>query len=167
MRRDGGQAIDAQRLRLGTDFLCRTSQSWFHPRARLALLPHGDAFQVWPADRLPLVLTDVGGVQSAQEGTYEDRFTTSLTYPGTSELAFHEASGANAVVMHAHGSTYACVPSYADHETIRSAAFSALGRDLPSSSSLDTFFARILPPLDQLPPVQFVARPCKVTCDQG
>ena len=152
-------ALTAQGLRLSTDYLCRTNQGLFHPDARLGLLPYGDAFQVWPADRLPLAPVGSSAPSIEPPPSCEDRFTTSISYPGTSELAFHEANGANAVIIHSHGFVYACVPSFADHETISSAAFSAVTRDIPSTSVFHTFFVRVMPPLDRLPAIQFVAAP--------
>ena len=62
--------------------LCRTSQGWFHPSARLLLLPHGDAFQVWPMNQAavsPVAVENSDG----RTPTLEDRFSTSLSLAGS------------------------------------------------------------------------------------
>ena len=92
--------------------------------------------------------------------TLEDRFTTSLSLPSIGELAFHDLSGANAVILHMHGHTYTCVPSYADHLTLRSAALSAVAADLHILPQGRLCFARLLPPLDRMPAIQYVAAYC-------
>ncbi|CAE7906492.1 pol, partial [Symbiodinium necroappetens] len=120
---------------------------WFHPTARLLLLAYGDAFQAEEDDA---------------PATLEDRFSTSLSLPTTGELAFHDLSGANAVILHAHGHTYACVPSYADHLTLRSSALSAVAADLQIQPRGRLWCARLLPPLDRMPAIQFVAAYCEV-----
>ena len=139
--------------------LCRTSQGWFHPSARLLLLPHGDAFQVWPMNQAavsPVAVENSDG----RTPTLEDRFSTSLSLPAVGELAYHDLSGANAVVLHSNGHTYTCLPSYADHLSLRSAALHAVAADLRVHARGRLCFARLLPPLDRLPAIQFVAAYC-------
>ena len=153
-------AIRAQRLPPCLHVLCRTSQGWFHPMALLFLLPYGDAFQVWPVDRAPVVPLPDGLVPSTGLDTIEDRFSTSLSLPSAGELAFHEASGANAVVLHQGGHTYACLPSFADQLTLRSAAMAAVSNDLQVRPRGRLYIARILPPLDRMPAIQFAVAHC-------
>ena len=123
-------AMQTQQIGPHPVILCRTSQGWFHPTARLLLLPYGDAFQVWPMRQAPIAALPQNSDTEDRPATLEDRFSTSLSLPGIGELAFHDLSGANAVVLHMHGHTYTCVPSYADHLTLRSAALSAVAADL-------------------------------------
>ncbi|CAE7401593.1 set10 [Symbiodinium microadriaticum] len=99
--------------------------------------------------------------------TLEDRFSTSLSLPHAGELAYHDLSGANAVVLHSHGHTYTCVPPYADHLSLRSAALSAVAADLQVLSRGQLCFARLLPPLDRLPAIQFVAAYCSDLDEMG
>ena len=103
-------AIRAQHLGPYPVFLCRTSQGWFHPTARLLLLPHGDAFQIWPMNQAAITSLDLEDPEG-RPTTLEDRFSTSLSLPTVGELAYHDLSGANAVVLHLHGHTYTCLPS--------------------------------------------------------
>ena len=152
-------AINAQRLGPCPVFLCRTSQGWFHPTARLLLLPHGDAFQVWPMNQASVTSLDIDNPEG-RDPTLEDCFSTSLSLPSVGELAYHDLSGANAVVLHLHGHTYTCLPSYADHLTLRSAALHAVAADLRVLAHGRLCFARMLPPLDRLPAIQFVAAYC-------
>ncbi|CAE7776023.1 unnamed protein product [Symbiodinium sp. CCMP2592] len=94
----------------------------------------------------------------AREGT--DLFTVSLPLCQSSEVAFHQQSGATAVVIHPAGLVYTQAPAFADQMAIRSSVmgdFLQEGRD----QGLDfSHFARVLPPLEQLPAVQFVALDC-------
>ena len=140
------RAIQSQHLGPCPVTLCRTSQGWFHPTARLLLLPYGDAFQVWPMHRVPSSALTSQVEEDEAPATLEDRFSTSLSLPTTGELAFHDLSGANAVILHAHGHTYACVPSYTDHLTLRSSALSAVAADLQIQPRGQLFCARLLPP---------------------
>ena len=155
------RAIQAQQLGACPVTLCRTSQGWFHPTARLLLLPYGDAFQVWPMHRVPSASLTPNVEEDDAPATLEDRFSTSLSLPAVGELAFHDLSGANAVILHAHGHTYACVPSYSDHLTLRSSALSAVAVDLQIQPRGRLCCARILPPLDRMPAIQFVAAYCE------
>ena len=152
-------AIQQQMLGPHPVFLCRTSQGWFHPSALLLLLPYGDAFQVWPMNQAAVSPVGPDDVEE-RPATLEDRFSTSLSLPSVGELAYHDLSGANAVVLHQHGHTYTCVPSYADHLTLRSAALEAVAADLQIQPRGRLCFARLLPPLDRMPASQFVAAYC-------
>ena len=109
--------------------------------------------------------TSLSNPDAAEERacTLEDRFSTSLSLPHPGELAYHELSGANAVILHPHGHTYSCLPSYADHLTLRSAALGAVAADLQIRSHGRLCFARLLPPLACMPAVQYVA----AYCDEG
>ena len=152
-------AIHEQHLGPCPVFLCRTSQGWFHPSARLLLLPDGDAFQVWPMNQAAVTSVVVDD-NEGRPPTLEDRFSTSLSLPTVGELAYHDLSGANAIVLHLHGHTYTCRQSYADHLTLRSAALHAVAADLRIHARGQLCFARLLPPLDRLPAIQFVAAYC-------
>ena len=152
-------AIQEQHLGPCPVFLCRTSQGWFHPSAKVLLLPFGDAFQVWPMNQAAVTSVVVEDAED-RPPTLEDRFSTSLSLPSVGELAYHDLSGANAVILHLHGHTYACLPSYADHLTLRSAALNAVAADLRILARGRLLFARLLPPLDRLPAIQFVAAYC-------
>ena len=154
-------AIQTQRLGPCPVTLCRTSQGWFHPTARLLLLPFGDAFQVWPMHQAPTAELRSPADNDDRAPTLEDRFSTSLSLPSTGELAYHDLSRANAVILHMHGHTYACVPSYADHLTLRSAALDAVAADLQIQPAGRLCFARLLPPLDRMPAIQYVAAYCR------
>ena len=157
------RAIQSQHIGPCPVTLCRTSQGWFHPTARLLHLPYGDAFQVWPMHQVPASSLLTPGESDEVPATLEDRFGTSLTLPTTGELAYHDLSGANAVILHPHGHTYTCVPSYADHLTLRSAALGAVASDLQIQPQGQLRFARLLPPLDRMPAVQFVAAYCEAS----
>ena len=160
------RAILDQHLGPCPTFLCRTSQGWFHPSSRLLLLPYGDAFQVWPMNQAAVSSLAVEEFDG-RPPTLEDRFSTSLSLPHAGELAYHDLSGANAVVLHSHGHTYTCVPPYADHLSLRSAALSAVAADLQVLSRGQLCFARLLPPLDRLPAIQFVAAYCSDLDEMG
>ena len=160
------RAIIDQHLGPCPTFLCRTSQGWFHPGSRLLLLPYGDAFQVWPMNQAAVSSVAVEELDG-RPPTLEDRFSTSLSLPHVGELAYHDLSGANAVVLHSHGHTYTCVPSYADHLSLRSAALSAVAADLQVLPRGQLCFARLLPPLDRLPAIQFVAAYCGDSDEMG
>ena len=154
------RAIATQQLGPCPVTLCRTSQGWFHPNSRLLLLPYGDAFQVWPMHQVPQA--SLSGAIDGEDRpvTLEDRFSTSLSLPTIGELAFHDLSGANAVILHPHGHTYTCLPAYADHLTLRSAALGAVAADLQIRPQGRLCFARLLPPLSCLPAIQYVAAYC-------
>ena len=160
------RAILDQHLGPCPAFLCRTSQGWFHPNSRLLLLPYGDAFQVWPMNQAAVSSLAVEE-SDGRPATLEDRFSTSLSLPHVGELAYHDLSGANAVVLHSHGHTYTCVPSYADHLSLRAAALSAVAADLQVLPRGQLCFARLLPPLDRLPAIQFVAAYCSDSDEMG
>ncbi|OLP77469.1 hypothetical protein AK812_SmicGene42466 [Symbiodinium microadriaticum] len=87
-------------------------------------------------------------------GSYVDRFGTSLSYPAPEELAYHELSGANAVVLQPHGLVYLGVPSFADDGVLRQAALASVH---PGTFPVEPAYClRVLPPLDCLPAIQFV-----------
>ncbi|CAE7826777.1 unnamed protein product [Symbiodinium sp. CCMP2592] len=90
----------------------------------------------------------------------EDVFSTSLSLPSPAELAFHEESGANAVVMFPNGLHFTFAPAFADHLSIRSTVMGRFMADVTSGAQDFSHFARVLPPLDRLPAVQFVAMLC-------
>ena len=94
------------------------------------MLPYGDAFQVWPMHQVPQASLPASAEEEDRPATLDDRFSTSLSLPHVGELAFHDLSGANAVILHSHGHTYTCLPSYADHLTLRSAALGAVAADI-------------------------------------
>ena len=145
-------------INLREGFLCRCSQGWFLPSAYLTLLPCGDTLQVWSAQALPTSSGPAAG-DSLGPATLEDRFALSLDRTSVPEVAFHEAAGNNAVIIGVSGHVYGDVPTYADHHIIRSAALQAfLQHERGSQEALH--FARILPPLDGLPAIQFAAVPC-------
>ena len=141
-----------------TGFLCRCSQGWFLPSSYLTLLPFGDTLQAWPINNLPSPSrsdTD----DSLAVATLEDRFALSLDRASAPETAFHAAAGNNVVIIGANGLVYGDVPTFADHRIIRSAALHAfLQHERGSQEALH--FARILPPLDGLPAIQFAAIQC-------
>ena len=151
------RAIATQQLGPCPVTLCRTS---LHPNSRLLMLPYGDAFQVWPMHQVPQSSLSCATETEDRPATIEDRFSTSLSLPTVGELAFHDLSGANAVILHPHGHTYTCLPTYADHLTLRSAALGAVAADLQISSHGRLCFARLLPPLSCMPAIQYVAAYC-------
>ena len=147
-------AVHEANLRFQGGFVCRTSQGWFTSDSRLGLLPHGDAFQVWPLNQVPLPMSGAGDRSLSLSGSFVDRFGTSLSYPAPEELAYHELSGANAVVLQPHGFVYLGVPSFADEGVIRQAVLAAVQH---SGSVVEPAYClRVLPPLDCLPAIQFV-----------
>ena len=150
------QAFTQQRIRVAPEgFLCRTSAGWFVPSAYVTLLPSGDAFQVWPVQRIQAAVIPV--TDSLPETvTLEDRFATSLDSHRGVELAFHDTSGDNAVVLSETGLCYVRAPVFADHLSIRSVVLAQFG-NLGGSGRDVTHFPRVLPPLDNLPAIQFVA----------
>ena len=91
--------------------------------------------------------------------TLEDRFASSLDRTTSAEVAFHEVSGNNAVVISTNGLVYAEVPTFADHKMIRTAALQAYVQHDPDAIGA-LHFARIMPPLDGLPAIQFAAIHC-------
>ncbi|CAE7208415.1 unnamed protein product, partial [Symbiodinium microadriaticum] len=147
-------ALHAARLSFQGGFVCRTTQGWFTSTALLGLLPHGDAFQVWPVNQVPLPMSGAGDRSLSISGSFVDRFGTSLSYPAPDELAYHELSGANAVVLQPHGLLYLGVPSFADDGVLRQTALAAVyPGTLPEEPA---YCLRVLPPLDCLPAIQFV-----------
>ena len=147
-------AVHEANLRFQGGFVCRTSQGWFTSDARLGLLPHGDAFQVWPLNQVPLPMSGAGDRSLSLSGSFVDRFGTSLSYPAPEELAYHDLSGANAVVLQPHGFVYLGVPSFADEGIIRQAVLTAVHHAGPVVEP--AYCLRVLPPLDCLPAIQFV-----------
>ena len=133
----------------------RTGEGWYVPSAYITLLPRGDAFQVWPVGRIQTtVLPSADSLP--QVTTLDDRFEVSLSLPGGPVLAYHDVSGDNAVVLTDNGLHYVRAPTFADHLSIRTVVFSHFISG-PGLASGTTHFARILPPLDNLPAIQFVA----------
>ena len=150
------QAFTQQRIRVAPEgFLCRTSAGWFVPSAYVTLLPSGDAFQVWPVQRIQAAVISAADSLPVTV-TLDDRFATSLDSQRGVELAFHDSSGDNAVVLSELGLCYVRAPVFADHLSIRSVVLAQFG-NLGGSGREVTHFARLLPPLDNLPAIQFVA----------
>ena len=144
------------------EILCRTSQGWFLSEAYVTLLPHGDAFQIWYRHQADVVPPgpDLGSPRAA--ASLEDRFAASLEPTPGSELVFHEGSLHNAVIIGQHGLVYVDVPRFADQVTVRSAALQhALQPGAPYRQI--THFAMVLPPLEELPAIQFAAVTCSGT----
>ncbi|CAE7362809.1 PTAC2 [Symbiodinium sp. CCMP2592] len=144
------------------DFLCRTCGAWFVPQAYTSMLPRGDTLQAWPVQRdRASARTEHGGSLSPRL-SLEDVFSTSLSLPSPVDLAFHEENGANAVVLYTQGLHYTFAPVYADHLSIRSTVMGSFMHEVTSGGLEFSHFARILPPLDRLPAIQFVAMQCTV-----
>ncbi|CAE7446101.1 unnamed protein product [Symbiodinium sp. CCMP2592] len=144
------------------DFLCRTCGAWFVPQAYTSMLPRGDTLQAWPVQRdRASARTEHGGSLSPRL-SLEDVFSTSLSLPSPVALAFHEENGANAVVLYTQGLHYTFAPVYADHLSIRSTVMGSFMHEVTSGGLEFSHFARILPPLDRLPAIQFVAMQCTV-----
>ncbi|CAE6915759.1 unnamed protein product [Symbiodinium sp. CCMP2592] len=156
------EAIRGCLLDLGQDIsrpvLIRTGIGLFLPTASVLLLPEVDAFQVWPGPDVVAPLSDSDSL--TQPPSNADRFALSLTMPHVAESSFHEASGSNAVVISDDGLFYVASPSYCDHLTLRSAVLQAFLEDGVGDRRVPLHFARILPPLDGLPSVQFAALRC-------
>ena len=153
------QALAGHSVPLTGGLVCRCSQGWFLPSAYLTLLPYGDAFQVWPAQRINVAMQPVAQDSLPRHPTLEDRFASSLDRTASAEVAFHEVSGNNAVVISTNGLVYAEVPTFADHTVIRTAALQAYAQHDPDAIGA-LHFARIMPPLDGLPAIQFAAIHC-------
>ncbi|CAE7836107.1 unnamed protein product [Symbiodinium sp. CCMP2592] len=156
------EAIRGCLLDLGQDIsrpvLIRTGIGLFLPTASVLLLPEVDAFQVWPGPDVVAPLSDSDSL--TQPPSNADRFALSLTMPHVAESSFHEASGSNAVVISGDGLFYVAAPSYCDHLTLRSAVLQAFLEEGGGDRRVPLHFARVLPPLDGLPSVQFAALRC-------
>ena len=140
-------------------FVCRCSHGWFEPSAYLTLLPYGDSLQVWSPQNMPSATVPLPDDSLPVTATIEDRFALSLERTPGTEVAFHEVVGATAVVLGVNGHVYADVPTFADHQIIRSAALQAyLRHERGSQEALH--FVRIMPPLQGLPTIQFAAVQC-------
>eukprot|EP00439_Symbiodinium_sp_Y106_P036772 s7457_g4.t1 len=136
-------AADQQRLAVScAQILCRLANSWFVPSARALLLPQGDALQIWPSERLtrPTFPNRPGSLSPRL--SLEDVFSTSLSLSGPSEVAFHQSSSANAVVLYPHGLYYAYVPSFADQVAIRSAVMGGFMSDSAGGAEPFSHFDR-------------------------
>ena len=144
------------------DFLCRTSHGWFVPEAALLLLPHCDAFQVWPlqlAQSAPAPTT----LSLLRQTSGSDHFAGSLEPTEGAERVYSSNSNGQVVVLANNGLVYVSTATYADQDSIRSGVlFAYLG---PSGLGVEygglTHFTRVLPPLPDLPAVQFVAGSCE------
>ena len=153
---------DQAGLECPADLLCRTSQGWFDAAAAILLLPHCDAFQVWPLHLVqaappPTTLTLL------RQTSGSDRFDGSLEPTEGPERAQGMRETGQAVVISDNGILYCPVDGYADRDSLRSnVLFAYLG---PSGLGIEyggiTHFARVLPPLPDLPAVQFVASCCE------
>ncbi|CAE7228127.1 unnamed protein product, partial [Symbiodinium necroappetens] len=121
-------------------FLCRTGAGWFVPSAYIMLLPRGDAFQVWPVHQIQATIHSQPDSLPVSL-TLEDRFTVSVGTSGVGEVAYHDLSGDNAVVIADTGLCYVRVPSYADHLSIRTAALGQF-ESSPRPGTSITHFAR-------------------------
>ena len=144
------------------EILCRTSQGWFLPDAYVTLLPHGDAFQIWYRHQADVVPPgpDLGSPRAA--ASLEDRFAASLEPTPGGELVFHEGSLHNAVIISQNGLVYVDVPRFADQVTVRSAALQHVLQPGAPYRQI-THFARVLPPLEELPAIQLAAVTCSGT----
>ena len=146
-------------ISLRDGLLCRCSHGWFLPSAYLTLLPCGDTLQVWSPQAMPSLLAPPPGDSLPASSSLDDRFATSLERTPGAEAAFHEVVGANAVILGVNGHVFADVPTFADHRIIRSAALQAyLRHERGSQEALH--FVRLMPPLQGLPAIQFVAAQC-------
>ncbi|CAE7876172.1 unnamed protein product [Symbiodinium microadriaticum] len=99
-------------------------------------------------------MSGAGDRSLSLSGSFVDRFGTSLSYPAPEELAYHELSGANAVVLQPHGFVYLGVPSFADDGVLRQAALASVQH--AGVLVEPAYCLRVLPPLDCLPATQFV-----------
>ena len=152
---------DQVSLECPAELLCRTSQGWFDAAAALLLLPHCDAFQVWPLHLVqaappPTTLTLL------RQPSESDRFVGSLEPTEGPERVQGPRESGQAVVISDNGVLHCPVNGFADRDSLRSSVlFSYLG---PSGLGIEyggiTHFARVLPPLPDLPAVQFVAGCC-------
>ncbi|CAE7520734.1 hypothetical protein AK812_SmicGene23919 [Symbiodinium microadriaticum] len=143
------------------DFLCRTSQGWFAPDAALLLLPHCDAFQVWPL-QLAQSAPPPATLSLLRQNSGSELFAGSLEPTEGAERAYSNDFDGQGVIIARNGLVYVTITAYADQDSIRSSAlFAYLG---PSGLGIEygglTHFARVLPPLPELPAVQFVAGNC-------
>ena len=143
------------------DFLCRTSQGWFAPDAALLLLPHCDAFQVWPL-HLTQSAPPPATLSLLRQTSGSELLATSLEPTEGVERAYSHHLDGQAVIIARNGLVYVPITAYADQDSIRSSALlTYLG---PSGLGIEygglTHFARVLPPLPDLPAVQFVAGSC-------
>ena len=143
------------------DFLCRTSHGWFAPDAALLLLPHCDAFQVWPL-HLTQSAPPPATLSLLRQTSGSELLATSLEPTEGVERAYSHHFDGQAVIIARNGLVYVPIAAYADQDSIRSSALLAyLG---PSGLGIEygglTHFARVLPPLPDLPAVQFVAGSC-------
>ncbi|OLQ06438.1 hypothetical protein AK812_SmicGene10271 [Symbiodinium microadriaticum] len=143
------------------DFLCRTSQGWFAPDAALLLLPHCDAFQVWPL-QLAQAAPPPTTLSLLRQSSGSELFAESLEPTEGAERASTDDFVGQGVIIASNGLVYVTITAFADQDSIRSnALFAYLG---PSGLGIEygglTHFARVLPPLPALPAVQFVAGNC-------
>ena len=155
-------ALAGRAASLTGGLVCRCSQGRFLPSAYLSLLPYGDAFQVWPAQHINVATQPIAQDSLPRPPTLEDRFASSLDRTSAAEVAFHEVSGSNAVIIGDNGLVYAEVPTFADHRVIRTAALQAYALHDPNALGA-LHFARIMPPLAGLPTIQFAAVHCAGT----
>ena len=144
------------------EVMCRTSQGWFVVAASLLLLPHCDAFQVWPL-HLVQAAPPPSTLSLLRQTSGSDHFGGSLEPTDGAERVYRGSDDGQAVVIRQNGLVYVPTPGYADQDSIRSSAlFAYLG---PSGLGIEyggvTHFARVLPPLPDLPAVQFVAGCCE------
>ncbi|OLP97846.1 hypothetical protein AK812_SmicGene19787 [Symbiodinium microadriaticum] len=153
---------DQAGLECPAELLCRTSQGWFEANAAILLLPHCDAFQVWPL-QLVQAAPPPTTLSLLRQPSGSDRFESSLEPTSGPERALSEREISSAVVLSDNGLFYCQVDGFADKDSIRSSVlFAYLG---PSGLGIEyggiTHFARVLPPLPDLPAVQFVAGCCE------
>ncbi|CAE7254492.1 pol [Symbiodinium necroappetens] len=114
---------------------------------------------VWSPQSMPSLPAPPPGDSLPASASIDDRFALSLDRTPGTEAAFHEVVGANAVILGVNGHVYADVPTFADHQIIRSAALQAyLRHERGPQEALH--FVRIMPPLQGLPAIQFAAVQC-------
>ena len=153
---------DQPGLECPEDFLCRTSQGWFQVEAALLLLPHCDAFQVWPL-QLVQSAPPPSTLSLLRQASGSDHFAGSLEPTEGVERALSSSVRGEAVDISRNGLVYVNVDGFADRDSIRSSVlFAYLG---PSGLGIEygglAHFARVIPPLPDLPSVQFVAGCCE------
>eukprot|EP00439_Symbiodinium_sp_Y106_P045284 s1821_g5.t1 len=140
------EAAEQQHVSLVIEQLCRVGQSWFAPSACVLLLPQGDTLQVWPCERLVRPAFPCRSGSLSPRLSLGDVFSTSLSLSGPAEVAFHQGSGANSVILYPQGLRYAFAPTFADHLAIRSAVMGDFMSGLEGSVEPFSHFARVLPP---------------------
>ncbi|CAE7283075.1 unnamed protein product [Symbiodinium sp. CCMP2592] len=155
------QAAHKHGRQVPADLLCRVGGHWFVPSACTLLLPCGDALQAWSSQRIPRSPFPQRPGSLSPRLSLENVFSTSLSLPTSDAATFHHASGHSAVVISQHGLHYAHAPSYVDADTIHAMVWHSYVGQVGRPGDLHLNFDRVLPPLANLPPVQFVVSLCQ------